>query len=184
MMPMPPAFDTADASWARAIHPIGACTIGYSIPSISVMRFSMGLVMHFSTCADKSLALAHAPGSGLIKVLGVTSEVNRCEARLDQLDDQLDTTKKHHRHATRRGVLIGRSQRPLNLGSRCSWYRRCRRSISACLRPTAAADRCCRSGVDKLRLASQKGRWMPTRKCRFSRKQRQSNDGREVLAVR
>ncbi len=29
MMPSPPAFDTADASWARAIQPIGACTIGY-----------------------------------------------------------------------------------------------------------------------------------------------------------
>jgi hypothetical protein len=28
MMPSPPAFDTADASWARAIQPIGACTIG------------------------------------------------------------------------------------------------------------------------------------------------------------
>jgi len=28
MMPSPPALETADASWARAIHPIGACTIG------------------------------------------------------------------------------------------------------------------------------------------------------------
>ena len=28
MIPRPPAFDTAEASWARAIQPIGACTIG------------------------------------------------------------------------------------------------------------------------------------------------------------
>jgi hypothetical protein len=28
MMPSPPAFETAEASWARAIQPIGACTIG------------------------------------------------------------------------------------------------------------------------------------------------------------
>ena len=26
--PRPPAFDTADASCARAMYPIGACTIG------------------------------------------------------------------------------------------------------------------------------------------------------------
>ena len=29
MMPSPPALDTAEASWLRAIQPIGACTIGY-----------------------------------------------------------------------------------------------------------------------------------------------------------
>ena len=28
MIPMPPAFDTAEANWLRAIHPIGACTMG------------------------------------------------------------------------------------------------------------------------------------------------------------
>ena len=28
MMPRPPALETADASWARAIQPMGACTIG------------------------------------------------------------------------------------------------------------------------------------------------------------
>jgi hypothetical protein len=94
--------------------------------------------------------------------------VNRCEARSEQLDDRMNTTRKRHRHATRKGVPTSRSQRPLNLESRCSWYRLCRRSTSACLRPKAAAGRCCRSGVDKLRLASQKGRWMLTRKCRFS----------------
>ena len=31
------------ASWARAIQPIGACTIGYFTPSRSVMRFFMAL---------------------------------------------------------------------------------------------------------------------------------------------
>ncbi len=38
MMPSPPALETAEASCARAIQPIGAWTIGYSIPSISVTR--------------------------------------------------------------------------------------------------------------------------------------------------
>ena len=37
MMPSPPALETADASWARAMKPIGACTIGYSIPRSSVI---------------------------------------------------------------------------------------------------------------------------------------------------
>src|SRR5947207_579094 len=40
MMPRAPALDTADASCDRAIHPIGACTIGISTPSISVTRLS------------------------------------------------------------------------------------------------------------------------------------------------
>ena len=38
MIPSPPALDTAEASWLRAIQPIGAWTMGYSIPSICVMR--------------------------------------------------------------------------------------------------------------------------------------------------
>ena len=38
MIPMPPAFDTAEESCARAIQPIAAWMIGFSIPSISVMR--------------------------------------------------------------------------------------------------------------------------------------------------
>src|SRR6185369_7510509 len=41
MIPKPPALDTAEASCARAIQPIGACTIGYLTPSKSVMRFFM-----------------------------------------------------------------------------------------------------------------------------------------------
>ena len=41
MMPKPPALETALASCARAIQPIGACTIGYFTPSSSVMRFFM-----------------------------------------------------------------------------------------------------------------------------------------------
>src|SRR4051794_9055347 len=40
MIPSAPAFDTADASCDLAIHPIGACTIGISTPSISVTRLS------------------------------------------------------------------------------------------------------------------------------------------------
>src|SRR6185437_9554836 len=51
MMPMPPAFDTAEASWARAIQPMGAWTMGYSTPSISVMRFSIGFDMRFPCCS-------------------------------------------------------------------------------------------------------------------------------------
>ena len=39
MMPSPPACDTADASWVRAIQPIGACTIGYLAPVWARTRF-------------------------------------------------------------------------------------------------------------------------------------------------
>src|ERR1700683_1053235 len=40
MIPIAPAFETAEASCARAIQPIGACTIGYLTPSSLVIRFS------------------------------------------------------------------------------------------------------------------------------------------------
>src|ERR1700716_878917 len=39
MMPRPPARDTAEASWVRAIQPIGACTIGYLAPVWARTRF-------------------------------------------------------------------------------------------------------------------------------------------------
>src|SRR5437763_4817912 len=41
MMPRPPAFDTAEASWLRAIQPMGAWTIGTSTPRSSVTRLLM-----------------------------------------------------------------------------------------------------------------------------------------------
>ena len=41
-MPMPPAFDTAEASCARAMKPIGAWMIGISMPSCSVTRVCTG----------------------------------------------------------------------------------------------------------------------------------------------
>ena len=41
MMPIAPAFDTAEASCDLAIQPIGACTMGISIPSICVTLFVM-----------------------------------------------------------------------------------------------------------------------------------------------
>lgn len=40
MMPSPPALLTAEASCERAIHPIGACTMGRSTPSRRVTRLS------------------------------------------------------------------------------------------------------------------------------------------------
>ena len=43
MMPSAPAFETAEASCARAIQPIGACTIGISTPSSSVTRLRKGI---------------------------------------------------------------------------------------------------------------------------------------------
>ena len=49
MMPSPPAFDTADANCARAIQPIGACTMGYSTPSIFEMRFSIFITQKVPT---------------------------------------------------------------------------------------------------------------------------------------
>jgi hypothetical protein len=39
MMPRPPARDTAEASWVRAIQPIGACTMGYLAPVWARTRF-------------------------------------------------------------------------------------------------------------------------------------------------
>jgi glycine cleavage system protein P-like pyridoxal-binding family len=44
MMPRAPALETADASWARAIQPIGACTMGTSTPSSSVTRFEIMVI--------------------------------------------------------------------------------------------------------------------------------------------
>ena len=38
MMPMPPALETAEASGARAIQPMGAWITGISMPSMAVMR--------------------------------------------------------------------------------------------------------------------------------------------------
>ena len=40
MIPNAPACDTADASWLRAIQPIGACTIGISTPRCRDTRLS------------------------------------------------------------------------------------------------------------------------------------------------
>ena len=42
MMPMPPAFETAEESCDRAIQPIAAWMIGFSMPSMSVMRVFAG----------------------------------------------------------------------------------------------------------------------------------------------
>src|SRR3977135_494557 len=39
MMPRPPARETAEASWVRAIQPIGACTMGYLAPVWARTRF-------------------------------------------------------------------------------------------------------------------------------------------------
>ena len=41
MMPKPPARDTADASALRAIHPMGAWTMGYFAPVCARTRFMM-----------------------------------------------------------------------------------------------------------------------------------------------
>ena len=68
MMPRPPALDTAEASCARAIQPIGACTMGYSTPSISVMRvLIMDVPGGFASCHKRRCArrksTAGGPGS-------------------------------------------------------------------------------------------------------------------------
>src|SRR6266404_6058454 len=39
MTPRPPALETAEASWLRAIQPIGACMIGYFTPVWASTRF-------------------------------------------------------------------------------------------------------------------------------------------------
>ena len=51
MMPSPPAFDTAEASWALAIQPIGACTIGISMPRVSVIRLRKGRPLRLELAA-------------------------------------------------------------------------------------------------------------------------------------
>src|SRR5258708_31296606 len=43
MMPSPPARDTAEANWVRAIQPIGACTIGYLAPVWARTRFMLSV---------------------------------------------------------------------------------------------------------------------------------------------
>ena len=53
IIPSPPAFETADASWARAIHPMGAWMMGTSMPSRSVIRVEM-----------RAMAGAYGPGPG------------------------------------------------------------------------------------------------------------------------
>jgi hypothetical protein len=51
MMPMPPAFETAEDKCDRAIQPMAAWMMGFSMPSISVMRVWTGLVLIFvSSC--------------------------------------------------------------------------------------------------------------------------------------
>jgi hypothetical protein len=40
MIPQAPARDTAEASWLRAIHPMGACTIGMDTPRSRLTRLS------------------------------------------------------------------------------------------------------------------------------------------------
>ena len=47
MMPIAPALETAEASWARAIQPIGAWTMGTSTPSISVTRLRIFIGLPF-----------------------------------------------------------------------------------------------------------------------------------------
>src|SRR4051794_10431643 len=52
MIPIAPALDTADASCALAIQPIGACTIGISTPSISVTRLANGELIAVSLLSE------------------------------------------------------------------------------------------------------------------------------------
>src|SRR5262245_46987584 len=53
MMPRPPAFDTADASCARAIQPIGAWMTGISTPSNSVTRFLNSIRVPFTQLSER-----------------------------------------------------------------------------------------------------------------------------------
>ncbi len=62
MIPSPPALETADASWARAIQPIGAWTIGYSIPSSSVMRVLIMRVPGEASCHKRRGAPGKSTG--------------------------------------------------------------------------------------------------------------------------
>ncbi len=70
MMPMPPALETAEASRERAIHPIGACTIGYSTPRSSVMRFLIGMRSPYSS-GPEHLSAARTGLQAAITPLGM-----------------------------------------------------------------------------------------------------------------
>ena len=67
MMPRPPALDTADASWARAIQPIGAWTIGCSTPRRSVTLVRMAAVSPLSALWSHPAALMTGSSAGTAK---------------------------------------------------------------------------------------------------------------------
>src|SRR5882672_6330694 len=71
MIPSPPAFDTADASWARAMTPMGACTIGCPIPRSSVIL--VRTAWHASEMTPRPHPPADAPVILEVALNGVTS---------------------------------------------------------------------------------------------------------------
>ena len=57
-MPMPPALETADERCDLAIQPMAAWMIGFSMPSISVMRVLTGLLVMIVSCLVSVLVQA------------------------------------------------------------------------------------------------------------------------------
>ena len=101
MMPRAPAFETAEASWERAIQPIGACTIGISMPSIRVTRFSNFICSSRKSNAEGS-DFGRAPARVTIRfeVAGPARSVSRQRAWAERvvysgLDGRVSGSRLH-----------------------------------------------------------------------------------------
>src|SRR5437763_2560889 len=114
MMPSPPALETAEASWDRAIHPIGACTIGYSTPSSSVTRLTMAGMAPERTAILRFLArLQRYSGQTGQRTVGLEGPAGR-PARLDGGEGGRppggDAVDEPGRRTGRRGAELGRQR--------------------------------------------------------------------------
>src|SRR5680860_1907493 len=99
MMPMAPAFETADASWARAMYPIGAWRIGCSTPRSSVTR--VWIVMTIHTRVTELLGVEHpilqapmgyiarAQLASAVSNAGAMGIIETSSGQLDQVSDEI-----------------------------------------------------------------------------------------------
>ena len=116
MMPSPPALETADASWLRAIQPIGACTIGYFTPVWASTRF----IRSFSVRRSRQVARAFVGGGEIgWRVgpagqrplgVGVVDEVVAQARRAGILDDHAVALGTEHDMARRRQMSCAASR--------------------------------------------------------------------------
>ena len=117
MIPIPPAFETADASCARAMKPIGAWMIGISMPSCSVTR-----VCTVPPSTGRSGAsYAAAPSTSLDTRRGDPSVCGRCRGcsivhhtpspSVHSMLEAVKVGRDRRRDRGRRGGRAGRARR-------------------------------------------------------------------------